>query len=113
MVIATPPPPTRTVPPATPTPPKATPTLRVTRTPPPTPTPQVAALQYGYLMINSQPWSEVRIDGKLFGNTPLKNVRLTAGRHTLVFKNPVSGLEKSLDVDVAANDTKPVLVELK
>lgn len=70
-------------------------------------------MQYGFLVINSQPWSEVRLGNKLLGNTPLKNVRLTSGRHVLTFRNPVSGLEKSVEVDVIANETKPLLVELK
>lgn len=89
---------------ATPTPPRATPTPKPTA---------VASQAFGFLVINSQPWSEVRLGGKLLGNTPLKNVKLPAGRHTLVFRNPVSGLEKQLEVEVVANETKPVLVELK
>jgi len=35
----------------------------------------------GWLTINSLPWSKVRLDGKVIGNTPLIKTSVRAGRH--------------------------------
>jgi serine/threonine-protein kinase len=43
----------------------------------------------GYLSCHVHPWGEVTIDGKLIGQTPLKNyIRLEAGKHSLLIRNP-------------------------
>ena len=38
----------------------------------------------GYLSINSRPWAEVSVDGRVVGNTPQIKIRVTPGRHHLV-----------------------------
>jgi serine/threonine-protein kinase len=38
----------------------------------------------GYLSINSTPWSELSVDGRVIGNTPQLNIRVPPGRHELV-----------------------------
>jgi len=46
----------------------------------------------GTLVINTDPWSRVTIDGRDVGETPLQGVSLSAGAHTLVCVNPETGL---------------------
>lgn len=83
------------------------------RTPKPTPAPtSVAAAAFGLVDVNSDPWSEVRIGGRLLGNTPLVKLRLPVGRHTLSFRNPRSGVVKNVEVDVRSGENGPVLVQL-
>jgi len=49
------------------------------------------------LVINSMPWSRVRIDGKPAGNTPLRKM-LRAGPHRIELLAPDGSLRKSLQV---------------
>jgi serine/threonine-protein kinase len=46
----------------------------------------------GTLMVNTEPWSLVTIDGRDYGQTPLAGVPIKPGRHQLVCTNPDSGL---------------------
>lgn len=50
--------------------------------------PRPEALSYGFLTVNTVPWSRVFLNGKLIGTTPLANVRVVAGTHNLRFFNP-------------------------
>jgi serine/threonine protein kinase len=48
-----------------------------------------ASAEWGWLNINSYPWSYVTVDGKkLNGHTPYRRIRLKSGPHQLVFENP-------------------------
>jgi hypothetical protein len=38
----------------------------------------------GYLSINSSPWAQVSVDGRVLGTTPQVKIRLTPGRHHLL-----------------------------
>ena len=62
-------------------------TVRITRsglcTPPPPPPPPPPNAPRGRVWINSTPWSQVRLDGRAIGNTPLVGVYVDAGQHTL------------------------------
>lgn len=53
---------------------------------PPTPPsrPRVAAKPLGFLAINSTPWAELSVDGRVVGNTPQIKVPVAPGRHQLV-----------------------------
>ena len=42
----------------------------------------------GTLAISTTPWSQVYLGNRLLGTTPLTNVRLPAGRHTLTLRAP-------------------------
>jgi hypothetical protein len=66
---------------------------------------------FGRLSVNSEPWAQVWIDGKLVkAETPATNMTLPAGRHVLRLVNPTFKLEKILDVDVAPDsDTKKIV----
>jgi serine/threonine-protein kinase len=58
----------------------------------------------GTLRINSRPWSQVFIDGRLMGNTPQMGVRLPVGRYTVRLTNPELGMTKTIIVHVAAGE---------
>ena len=58
----------------------------------------------GTLRINSRPWSQVFIDGRLIGNTPQMAVSVPAGRYTVRLSNPELGMSKTIVVQVAAGE---------
>jgi eukaryotic-like serine/threonine-protein kinase len=45
----------------------------------------------GTLVVNTDPWSRVTIDGRDVGQTPLPNLSLPAGHHEMVCTNPENG----------------------
>jgi len=63
-----------------------------------------APMAPGYLSINSKPWAEMSVDGRVVGNTPLLRIRVTPGRHKLGFRR--DGFAPRSDwVTVAPGDT--------
>jgi serine/threonine-protein kinase len=66
----------------------------------------------GVLRLNSLPWSQVTVDGKPVGNTPLMNLPLPAGAHTIRMVNPDMGLTKTIKVTVKAGDTTTKVVNM-
>jgi hypothetical protein len=67
----------------------------------------------GILRLNSQPWSEVTIDGKPVGNTPLMNHVLPAGAHTIRLSNPQFGAQKTIKIQIVAGKTVTRVVDLR
>ena len=65
------------------------------------------------LNLNSVPASSVVLDGKPLGNTPKKGVSVPPGAHTVIFVNAEEGLKKSMQVNVAAGETKTVIGKLR
>jgi len=65
-------------------------------------TPLAVALPNGRVSINAVPWADVTIDGKPVGTTPLANVPVVIGQHTIVFRHPTLG-EQSQTVVVKAD----------
>ena len=59
----------------------------------------------GKLTLDTTPWSEVLLDGKKLGTTPLIEVSLPVGEHTLQLQNPERGLKKSYRVSIKAGQT--------
>jgi serine/threonine-protein kinase len=59
----------------------------------------------GSLRINSRPWSQVFVDGRLVGNTPQLGVSVPAGRHTIRLFNPEFGMSKTFTVSVAPGES--------
>jgi hypothetical protein len=57
------------------------------------------------LRINSRPWSQVILDGQAVGHTPLLDLRVAPGSHTLRMVNPEFGLSKTVHVKVAPGET--------
>jgi hypothetical protein len=66
----------------------------------------------GTLRVNTRPWSQVSIDGKLIGNTPQMNLQLPAGTHTVVLSNPEFGVTKSLVVTIKPDETVTRVITL-
>jgi hypothetical protein len=69
-------------------------------------------LPMGYLSLNAQPWSEVLIDGKPVGETPIGNLEFPIGPHRVVFRHPVHG-EQTRTVVLAAGATMRLSVDLR
>jgi serine/threonine protein kinase len=75
--------------------------------PEPEPGPEAAApsggsVGTGTLRVQTRPWSKVTIDGRPAGTTPLMNVPLSAGKHTLIFVNDDFGIKKTVKVQIEA-----------
>lgn len=64
------------------------------------------------VQLNAVPWAEVSIDGSSVGDTPLGNVPLTLGAHTIVFRHPQLG-EETRSVVVTAQSPTRVSVDLR
>jgi len=56
----------------------------------------------GRVNINARPWANVAVDGRSLGETPLSDVTLPLGRHTVVFQHPDYG-ERRETIVVSAN----------
>jgi len=58
------------------------------------------------------PWAEVTIDGTSVGETPLGNVSIPIGPHTIVFRHPQLG-EETRTVVVNAQAATRISVDLR
>ena len=63
------------------------------------------AAPQGKLSLATTPWTEVFLGKKKLGDTPLINLPLPAGTHTLTLKNPESKTRTTIQVEVKANET--------
>ena len=73
---------------------------------------RVAQVPKGYLTVRTVPWSKVFEGARLIGTTPMANVPLTEGTHTLTFVNPDLPPVKRT-VTVHAGEEQRVAIELK
>ncbi len=81
--------------------------------PPPPPQPDepknepkpVKAKAMGKLTLKTTPWTTVFLGGRRLGDTPLVDVALPVGTHVLKLKNPDTGLDDSIEVEIKANQT--------
>ncbi|MEW5853527.1 MAG: protein kinase [Myxococcota bacterium] len=72
-----------------------------------------AAQGHGTLDLNSEPWAEVLVDDQPLGaNTPLRGVRVAAGRRRITFRNPVLQLQQTVTVDIANGERRTVSARL-
>jgi serine/threonine protein kinase len=67
----------------------------------------------GTLRINTRPWSQVFVDGKLIGNTPQMNVSLPEGTHRVTLVNPEFSLKKSLTIQIKAGQVETQIIPLQ
>jgi PEGA domain-containing protein len=72
-------------PPHAPVAPPARPSPRSAVSPPARAPRRARPLPPGQLSVNSTPWSVLWLDGHVVGNTPQLGIRVTPGRHLLVF----------------------------
>jgi hypothetical protein len=68
---------------------------------------------FGFLEANASPWAAVKIDGKPRGETPLKGLKLPAGRHSAVFTNPELSTEERRSFVVRPGQTTRLIVDME
>jgi len=66
----------------------------------------------GTLRVNTRPWSQVYVDGRLIGNTPQMNISVSAGSHRLTLVNPDFNIRHNVTVNVAAGATETKVINL-
>lgn len=64
-----------------------------------------AGPSFGFLTIDTSPWSLVSVGGKVLGQTPLVGVKLPSGTQVLSLRNPELGIETSYTVTIEAGKT--------
>lgn len=64
------------------------------------------------LNVNAVPWAEVRLDGRLLGNTPRRQLSVTPGNHTLVLSCPPLDRRTSVSLRAVSGRTLQVLANL-
>ncbi|MEZ4248888.1 MAG: PEGA domain-containing protein [Polyangiales bacterium] len=62
----------------------------------------------GTLVVNSLPWSEVYVDGRRRGNTPIPSLQLPAGDHRIELRT-ADGRTHRESVTITANETSRVV----
>ncbi len=73
----------------------------------------VPATGKGTLTVNTRPWSEVWVDGRKLGLTPLAYKELPAGRHKLVLRNPRLKLKKTVWIRIQPGKPTELEVDLR
>jgi serine/threonine-protein kinase len=58
------------------------------------------SVKFGYLAINTEPWTNVRVGSRVLGATPLRDVKLPVGPQKVTFENPSLKLRLTVKVDV-------------
>jgi hypothetical protein len=53
--------------------------------------PVAVEMPKGTLAVNAQPWAEVWIDGERIGETPIGNLSMSIGSHSVLFRHPELG----------------------
>jgi len=76
------------------------------------PTMTAAASGPGTLRVNTRPWSQVYVDGRLIGNTPQMNITVPAGSHRLTLVNPDFNIRHNVTVNVPAGQTVTKVITL-
>lgn len=66
----------------------------------------------GVLRVNSRPWAQVFVDGRMVGNTPQMGIQLSAGKHTIKLVNPQMGLKKTFSITTKAGQTETKVLNL-
>jgi serine/threonine-protein kinase len=72
---------------------------------PPAEPPPPAPTEFGFLTLDTNPWSIVSVGGRRLGNTPLVRARLPAGTHVLELTNPELDLRTTYTVVIEPNQT--------
>jgi len=72
--------------------------------PPPIQDQPIASGGSGTLRVQTRPWSQVFVDGRLIGNTPQMSIPVSSGSHTVMFVNDEFGLRKTIKISVKPNE---------
>ena len=67
---------------------------------------------FGTLRVQTRPWSQVYVDGRLVGNTPQMNIRVPAGSHRLTLVNPEFNIRETVSVNVGVGETVTKILTL-
>lgn len=76
------------------------------------PAPPKAVAGGGILRLNSRPWSQVYVDGRLVGNTPQMGLPLSPGNHSIRLVNAQMNLTKTFSVSVKGGQMVTKVVNL-
>jgi eukaryotic-like serine/threonine-protein kinase len=71
----------------------------------PTPLKGVKTPVYGFLRLDTDPWSEIRLGKRKLGITPLLKIRLKVGKHKLTAINRELGIKKTIIVTIRPRRT--------
>lgn len=66
----------------------------------------------GLLRLNSRPWSQVYVDGRMVGNTPQMGLSLSPGSHSIRLVNQQMGLSKTFSVSIKPGQMVTKIVDL-
>ncbi|MCD6579238.1 serine/threonine protein kinase [bacterium] len=69
-------------------------------------------MNWGYLVVNSKPWSYVYVDGKKIGPTPLAKHKLNTGDHNIRLENPKMKIFKK-KITIRSGETTSISKNLK
>lgn len=72
---------------------------------PPPPEPPPPPRGQGYLSLRTSPWTEVFLEGRSLGETPLVRVPLPPGTHVLRLRNRDQGIDESYTVTIRVGET--------
>jgi hypothetical protein len=78
----------------------------------PEPAPKNPGASAGMLRLNSRPWSQVFVDGRLVGNTPQMGLPLSNGNHSVRLVNAQMGLTKTFSVSIKTGQMVTKVVNL-
>jgi serine/threonine-protein kinase len=67
----------------------------------------------GSLSVDAAPWGTVHLDGRAVGETPIAELKVSAGPHVLIVKNPDTGRTVQQTVVIRAGKATPVTVDLR
>lgn len=75
--------------------------------------PVAAPAKKGSLRLETVPWTTVYVGGKKLGDTPILGAALPAGRHQLKLVNGEQGIDQTIEIEIAANETTVKKLRLK
>jgi hypothetical protein len=64
------------------------------------------------LRVNSRPWAQVFVDGKLYGVTPQRGISLPPGSHTLVLVNDEFSIRKTVPIEIKSGEITTQVLNL-
>jgi hypothetical protein len=91
---------------------KPTPPPKPPAEPPPEPEKVAEKPKYGFLRVDTDPWTEVYLGRRKLGITPINRRKLRAGKFRLTFVNSDAGIRKTITVKIRPGKTTKVVRKL-
>jgi len=66
----------------------------------------------GTLRVNSRPWAQVFVDGRMIGNTPQMGIPLSVGKHNVKLVNKELGMSDKFSIQIESGKVLTKIVEL-